>query len=350
MRSLLNKSLWAYMGCTVIVLLLTMPLFYLLTQHYYAEDLMDVINHVHNGMPLPQLDLEEDIMHGLMIQFVLISGVMSLSFLVIILFLTKRIWHPFDDTLKKIERFNLDKSEIPTFLPTDTKEFVRLNESIGKLMERNLKTYKEKKEFTENASHELQTPIAIFQSKLDLLLQEELNETQSQIISELYLVSSRMSRLNKNLLLLAKIENKQYKETELVDLTEYINNDLPLYRDLYPNHTIKLIDKRRDQLKILTNPTLLNSLITNLVINAIHHSPVNGNIEIELNNDMLSISNEAKEGALDDKILFHRYNTDKKNSNGLGLAIVKAICTYHGWQVSYLFHAEKHIFQVDFRK
>ena len=350
MRSLLNKSLWAYMGCTIVVLLLTMPLFYLLTQHYYAGDLIDVINHVHNKMPLPEVDLEEDIMHGLMIQFVLISGALSLSLLVIILFLNKRIWHPFDDTLKKIERFNLDKSEIPTFTSTNTTEFVRLNQSIEKLMERNLKTYKEKKEFTENASHELQTPIAIFQSKLDLLLQEELNERQSQIISELYSVSSRLSRLNKNLLLLAKIENKQYEEMELVNLSEYIEKDLPLYRDLYPEYSIRLTNKSSNQLNIRTNPTLLDSLITNLVINAIHHSPVEGNIEIELNNNTLSVSNEAKEGQLNENEIFHRFHTGKKNGNGLGLAIVKAICTYHGWQVNYLFHAGKHLFRVDFRK
>lgn len=352
MKSLLSKSLWVYIGFTIIVLLLSMPLFYWLTKYYYAEDLMDVIDRVRNGMPLPKVDLEEDIMHGLMIQFVLIFAALSISLFIMMMFLTKRIWHPFDDTLKKMERFNLEKSEMPSFISTDTKEFVRLNEAVTQLMQRDLQTYKNRKEFTENASHELQTPIAIFQSKLDLLLQEDLNEKAAKIVSELYSVSNRVSRLNKNMLLLAKIENQLYDKMEQINLTEYLGKNLSLFSDLYTEHPIKLMNQipENGSLKIEANQTLLDSLITNLIVNAIRHSKQDCSVNLILKSGSLIIENDSDKGELNEKELFNRFNSSNyKQGNGLGLAIVKAICDYHGWQINYVFDEGKHTFRIDFK-
>lgn len=351
MKSLLNKSLWGYIGFTIVVLLLSMPLFYWLTKYYYAEDLMDVIEHVRSGMPLPKLDLEEDIMHGLIIQYILIFAVLSISLFMMMVLLTKRIWHPFDDTLKKMERFNLEKSEMPSFIPTDTKEFIRLNQAVTQLMQRDLQTYKNRKEFTENASHELQTPIAIFQSKLDLLLQEDLDEKKAKIVSELYAVSNRLSRLNKNMLLLAKIENRLYDKMEQVNLPEYLGKNLSLFSDLYTEHPIRLITKtpKNEPMLIETNPALLDSLITNLIVNAIRHSPGGSSINVTLEYHSLEVANQSDKGALNEEELFNRFHSSTcKQGNGLGLAIVKAICDYHGWEINYAFDNGVHSFRVNF--
>ncbi len=352
MRSLLNKSLLQFIGCTVVLLLLTAPLFYWLTRQYYAEDLADVMEHIRLGIALPHLDLEEDIVEGMMIQFILIFSVLSLSLLVTMRFITKKLWKPFDDTLTKIEHFNLEQSEVPKFIPTDIKEFARLNMATEQLMNRDKESYKGQKEFTENASHELQTPIAVFQSKLDLLLQEELSEKQAEIVNELYAVSSRLSRLNKDLLLLAKIDNHQVGEQVRVNAIYAIGKNIALYKDLYHKHRIEVIGKNTNPLCLYVNVLLFDSLVNNLIVNAIRHSPDGSKIEIEIDDNEMTVSNPAIGNKLDEKHLFQRFHTanpnDVKRGNGLGLAIVKAICDYHGWKIQYLFENNRHLFRITF--
>ena len=349
MKSLQNKSLWQFIGCTIIILLLATPIFYLLTENFYAEDLIDVMRSIQKGRPLPALDMKGDIMVGMMIQFALIFLVLSLSFIITMRFVTKRTWKPFYDTLQKIKLFNLEQNNVPDFVLTDIKEFIQLEETISQLMHKDMESYKIQREFTENASHELQTPIAIFQSKLDLLLQENLTEEQVKIVSELYSVTNRLNKLNKNLLLLAKIENKQYSQMESVHIIPYIQKNLLLYKDLYSNH-IQLTNKNNDNPVINANVSLLDSLLNNLLINAIRHSRPDADIDVFINGNTLIISNESNGEKLDEKRLFQRFNNnlDKSRGNGLGLAIVKAICDYHNWKVTYSFNDNKHCFSVIF--
>lgn len=115
MKSLLNKSLSQFLFCTVIVFLLSVPVFYLLTKHYYAEDIVDIIEAVEQGNAIPPLDLEEDIMIGMTMQFVLIFAMLCFSLLITLRFITRRLWLPFNDTLRKTEQFNLAQGDIPQF-------------------------------------------------------------------------------------------------------------------------------------------------------------------------------------------------------------------------------------------
>ena len=228
-RNLLSKTLTKFLVCTAIVFTLTAPLFYLLTKHFYAEDMIDIVESIEKGSSIPPLDLEHDIMEGMMLQFLLIFLVISISWYITVRFFTRHLLHPFDDTLEKTEQFNLAQGDIPNFKETDIQEFSRLNLSLEKLMRKDKETFRIQKEFTENASHELQTPLAIIRSKLDLLMQEDLDEKQLKLISDLYQLSTRISHLNRNLLLLAKIENVQYSATEMVDITKLLTETLPLY-------------------------------------------------------------------------------------------------------------------------
>ena len=151
-------------------------MFFLLTKYFYAEDMIDIIEAVQLGTSIPHIDLERDIVVGMMLQFLLIFLVLSLALFIMMRFITHRLWLPFDDTLQKTEQFNLAQSAVPQFQKTEIKEFARLNNSLAKLMQKDKEIYRIQKEFTENASHELQTPISIIRSKLDLLMQEELDE------------------------------------------------------------------------------------------------------------------------------------------------------------------------------
>lgn len=350
MKSLLQKSLTRFTICTAIIFIFTTPLFYLLTKYYYAEDLREVIEAAKLGTPIPHTDFERDMFEGILLQFGIIMGVLLVSLSVMLKVISKQIWAPFDDTLRRIEHFSLEQESLPLFLRSNIKEFNRLNSVLTKLIEKNLRSYKMQKEFTENASHELQTPLAIFQTKLDLLLQQpDLSEQQADIVQSLYEVSGRLARLNKDLLLLAKIDNRQYTQMEIVDVVQLTENMLPLLNGFTQGTSINE-DIQVKSLTVEANKTLLESLINNLVVNAVRHNIANGEIFITIKPDKLIIANTSAEGILNKDLVFERFSrsSEKIKGNGLGLAIVKAICNFHGWNIEYQYNENRHKFIVSF--
>ncbi len=352
MKSLLNKNLIQFVSLMLVILVLATPLFYLLTKNYYAEDMMDAITRISKGEKLEPSDLEADIVDGMVIQFVLIFAVISLSMLLVMRFLTRRLWKPFDHTLQKIERFNLDSSDIPQFQNNGTLEFERLNRSVEQLMRKDKETYKSQKEFTENASHELQTPISVLQTKLDLLMQEELNQRQANLVSDMYNICNRLSRLNKNLLLLTKIENAQYSQVETIELVSFVNRRITIYSDLNAGGGKVMLDHASTTTSISANIPLFESMLDNLVVNAMRHKKDNADIIISVNDNTLSIINEGEEAiTLDKNKLFKRFSNigERNRGNGLGLSIVKAICDYHHWTIDYRFIDGRHEFIIKFK-
>lgn len=349
-RSLLNKTLMYFILYTVVILLLAAPLFYILTKNFYAEDMLDIIEEVRKGNPIPKLDLEEDIMKGVMIQFGLISVILGISFVLIMRFISDRLWRPFDDTLDKIEHFRLETGTVPEFRNTMIKEFDRLNIALVRLVDNNLRSYKTQKEFTENASHELQTPIAILQGKLEVLLQQpDLTETQATVIQEMFTTLKRMAQLNRSLLLLARIDNRQYNAEETVDVVSEVKGLLPSLRLLAGRITI-LTDFQVDRLPLHCNRILLESLINNLVVNAVRHNQAGGKVFLTLSDNFLDVCNTSDEPPLDTDMIFNRFYrpSPKTKGNGLGLAIVKAICNYHHWNITYDYKNHCHHFTVRF--
>ena len=297
-KSLMYKSLTQFIVCVAILLLLATPLFYWLTKSFYAEDIIDIIEAVQQGKPVPALDLEEDILHGIMIQFALIVTVLGVAIVLTMRFISGRLWQPFDKTLEAIEHFKLENGVCPQLAESDTKEFVRLNIALQRLMTDSLHSYRLQKEFTENASHELQTPLAVFQSKLDLLLQQpELTERQAAIIQDLYQMNSRLSRLNRNLLLLAKMENNQFSRTESVDVITVIK-DLQPYLESLSGGLILKQNFSTASLPIKANRSLLESMVNNLVVNAVRHNKTSGEITVFLSDNRLMVSNTSRQYAI----------------------------------------------------
>ena len=307
MKSLLNKTLTQFIVCTIIILLLATPLFYLLTKHYYAEDMIDIIEATQQNQPIPELDLEQDIMQGVMIQFALISGVLGIAIILMTRFVSKRLWKPFEDTLKQLEHFKLESETIPLLPASDIKEFNQLNQSLNRMMTNSLKSYKVQKEFTENASHELQTPLAAFQSKLDVLLQfPDLTEQQAEMMQGLYQISGRLSRLNRNLLLLAKIDNKQYNQMSVINVMTTLEELLPFLENMTEGITLRK-DFQIPELIVNGNKSLLESMINNLIVNAVRYNLPEGEITITIKENELTISNTSNEMPLDSKLIFNRF-------------------------------------------
>ena len=342
-KSLMYKSLTQFIVCVAILLLLATPLFYWLTKSFYAEDIIDIIEAVQQGKPVPALDLEEDILHGIMIQFALIVTVLGVAIVLTMRFISGRLWQPFDKTLEAIEHFKLENGVCPQLAESDTKEFVRLNIALQRLMTDSLHSYRLQKEFTENASHELQTPLAVFQ-------QPELTERQAAIIQDLYQMNSRLSRLNRNLLLLAKMENNQFSRTESVDVITVIK-DLQPYLESLSGGLILKQNFSTASLPIKANRSLLESMVNNLVVNAVRHNKTSGEITVFLSDNRLMVSNTSDDAALDADQIFNRFYrpSEKTTGNGLGLSIVKAVCDYHGWKILYAYADGKHQFVVIFR-
>lgn len=349
-KSLIRKTLTQFAFCVVVLLLLATPAFYWLTKSFYAEDMIDIIEAVNAGRSVPALDLEQDVLMGVMIQFVLIVIVFGAAMVLMMSVISRRLWTPFDRTLKLIEDFRLEKGSIPTLPDSDISEFARLNTALNSLMTNSLNSYRVQKEFTENASHELQTPLAVFQSKLDLLMQQpSITEQQAEIIQDLYQSTMRLSRIDRNLLLLAKMENKQFVRDEQVDIVAELRSLLPSLEALTADISLSL-HTDVDSLLINANRALLESMVNNLVVNAIRHNKTGGTVDIIIASRSLTVSNTSDEGPLDTKLIFKRFyhTTSQQQGNGLGLAIVKSVCQYHGWIISYEYHEHRHKFKVGF--
>lgn len=350
MTSLLRKSMTQFILCIAVLFALAAPAFYYLTKNYYAEDMEDLIEAVKSGESLPAFDLEEDIVTGIMLQYILITVLLSVGVVLTMRVVSKNLWRPFEATLRSIEPFKLEQAKLIELPKTDIKEFAELNESLQRLMKKNIDSYQAQKEFTENASHELQTPIAIFQAKLELLMQQpELTAEQAEIIQDLFHMISRLSRLNRNLLLLAKIDNEQFDTRECIRLDTFIDNLLPLLESISGHlHIIRQYSPQ--PLYVQANSALLESMMSNLIVNAVRHCNENGKITICIGAGTLYISNTSDEPKLSGQHIFDRFYrpTQKKGGNGLGLAIVKAICNYHGWSVEYQYHEGIHSFIIRF--
>lgn len=262
-----------------------------------------------------------------------------------------KIWQPFYDTLRKIQDFEIDKNRQPQFAPTDIKEFDSLNKSIEKLIEKNTAIYKSQREFVENAAHELQTPLALFQAKVDTLAQyENLSEEQSELIDSLNSDISRLNRLNKNLLLLSKIDNDSYLETSTVSFNRLIEKHIGFFREQGEPKNLSFELKLESPLSINTNAALAEVLINNLFMNAIRHNIQGGKIAISTTNTTVTFTNTGLNSALDSDKLFNRFAKENPSSqgNGLGLAIIKKIAELNHWLITYHFENKLHFFTITF--
>jgi signal transduction histidine kinase len=261
------------------------------------------------------------------------------------------MFRPFNLTLDKIKNFNI-KSMKPTSLgKSGIKEFDILNGFINQMTEKVSADYKNLKEFTENASHELQTPLAITKGKLELLLQQE-NLTQEQIdlIESSYASITHMSKLNKSLTLLSKIENEEFSNTESINISSELNKALDDFSDLIKLKNLDLESNIKEEVITKNDKTLIKVLINNLLQNAIRHNNEGGRIIIELSENQLIIKNTGAGLDIPGEQLFERFKKGihtEKNS-GLGLSIVHKICEISQYRISYDIEDEWHKIIITF--
>jgi signal transduction histidine kinase len=266
-------------------------------------------------------------------------------------FISNRLWRPFRRSLEKIRSAELPKMEAVHFENTSISEFNELNASLNAMAEKMHADYVNMKEFTENAAHEMQTPLAVVQSKMELLLQDgNLTDQQVESIMDASTALSRLSKLNQSLLLLAKIENNQYETNETVSLTDITRKYLKLFDELIKDKKLQVETQFDEDFLANLHPLLADSLVANLVGNSIKYNYEGGMIKIIISNRKYEISNTSDLPPIDETQLFKRFNKSKNtsdSSNGLGLAIVKKICDMNNLAITYQSDNRLHSFIIN---
>lgn len=347
MNRLLNKSLKKFILYAGLVLAISIPVYYWAMSRLWQYEMDE-----HNIVLTPEAGREDKL---LIIGAVTTLTVIFFALLLAVLIwvnrrISRKLWQPFYKSLENIKTFDLTKNEAPAFEPTDITEFDELNKSLDRLIAGNIATYTQQKEFAENASHELQTPLAIVQSKLELLLQNStLKNEQYVIIDEALKALSRVSRINKNLLLLTKIENSQYMDKEKIDLSELLEGNISHFSNFSQHKQIEITTDIHPGITVNGNKTLVEILVHNMITNAIRHSPQGGSLWIQLKKNRMDFTNTG-DAPLQKEQLFKRFTSASTQTpgTGLGLALVKQICNRYQWHVNYNFAGEHHIFSISF--
>ncbi len=287
------------------------------------------------------------------------TAILFTSLLVLLIFgffiitkkISKKLWQPFYAALDKMEQFEIDKSTSVKLIKSTTEEFNRLNNAIDSLIHKNSSIYQSQREFIENAAHELQTPIAIFKGKLENILQrKDLNSEQFKLIDELNNTTTRLVRLNKNLLVLSKIDSNAYNEIEKINVKDTIDNQLTFFREQALSKKITITSELSDGVVVYSNHILLEMLISNLFLNTINHNTQNGQIIVKLTNDKLTFINTGTQLPLQTEKMFERFSKSNPTSqgNGLGLSIIKKIVDTNHWTINYHFINRMHTFEIVF--
>ncbi|MGV8963607.1 MAG: sensor histidine kinase [Candidatus Saccharimonadaceae bacterium] len=267
--------------------------------------------------------------------------------------LRKNVWKPFYKTLDNLRIYRIDREESLNLHSSKIEEIDNLNRSLNDLTKHNKEIFITQKEFTENASHELQTPLATIQSSLDLLWQTSpLSEEQAKLLQNLTETNIRMSKLNKSLLLLTKIDNNQFTDKKEISLNKLTNKIINQNENNFTQKNIHIQKSISSTITVFADETLMETLIENLISNAFRHTPINGYVDLQMSEHTFKIGNTAKEGQpLDKERLFCRFQKQQfnaQNSVGVGLEICRRICIESEFDIYYEFSDKKNWFVVKF--
>jgi signal transduction histidine kinase len=291
----------------------------------------------------------------------LIKGVIALEALLFLAFvailgilnnqLSKSIWQPFYEMLEMIGAYKIDRGENLSFKKTSITEFNELSSAIEMMSEKISQEFSSQKEFTENASHEIQTPLAVVKSKLEVLLQTPgLNEEQMGLINAASMACNRLSKLNEALIILSKIENRQFHSVENICVNDLIESQLTSLAELIQMRKITVRRLYQDRLATKMNRYLADILIENLITNSIKHNLTPGFMSITVDSEKIRISNSGEPPKVHPDKLFDRFAKGNQNSKslGLGLPIIKAICDTYLLPVHYTYESRIHDISITF--
>jgi two-component system OmpR family sensor kinase len=292
---------------------------------------------------------KDELMEGLLSSFVLIIIFLLTAFFIINWLLSKKLWKPFYQTLDALNTYDIKKRQRLPFAPATIVEFDQLSTGLNKMTAKIHSDFMQLKEFTENASHEMQTPLAVAKANLSLLMQSSnLKEEEMDQLQVLENTIKKLASLHKTLMLLAKIENNQYAAHATLYLKETVLHNLEQYADFIEAKKLQLHLELDHELQTNMDPALADILISNLIQNAIRHNKNQGAIFVRSTHHTLSIMNTGEPLTIQKDELFLRFKKEdvSTNSLGLGLAIVKSIVSLYDFEITYSFTSGLHIFTL----
>ena len=299
-----------------------------------------------------QLETEDLLLVVLGVMLAVLAGLL-LSLVALNRWLARRLWAPFQRTLAALRAYGLQRRE-PLALPaTAIDEFTELNQALTQLSARLAADYQRLKDFTENAAHETQTPLAIMQAQLEQLAQDEsLQPKSAALVGELYGATRRLSRLHQALTLLSNIENEQFAQAGPVRLDQVVEDKVRQLHERAAARSLTFSVVVTGVPALTMHPGLADSLVSNLLQNAVKHGLPGGTIQVTLSPDALVVVNAGPVVTGDPARFFERFRKHNaaSDSPGLGLSIVQQICRYYGFALSYNFSPaeSRHTLRVDF--
>ncbi|HNW75091.1 MAG TPA: HAMP domain-containing sensor histidine kinase, partial [Bacteroidales bacterium] len=292
----------------------------------------------------------------LITEILVVLALVFLTLLVLLVlvnyFITRRVWVPFYRILNQINRYEIHDPIPLEFTPTEIHEFRLLSTTLETMSKKIRADYMNLREFNENASHELQTPLAIIKSNLEMLVQKEnLDEEQYRRISVIMEAITRVSRLNQGLLLISKIDNNQFMKAELVDFKILVEKALAHFEEMIEHRGIVVTRHPVSTCVFRMDPALAEILVNNLISNSIRHNLPGGEIRVSISENSLTIANTGEVLTADPSMLFERFRKSGKDpdSVGLGLSIVNKIANFYNLRVDYSHREGIHTLTVRFR-
>ncbi len=262
--------------------------------------------------------------------------------------LNKTVWADFEHNLHLIEAFDLNHKTGLSLLQSQTDEFERLNKAVSGLTEKLRTDYLALKEFTENAAHEIQTPLAIALLNLEEILQQDLSpDSLKKVVNSINAIK-RLSSLNQSLILLTKIENRQFGAEEKLNINDLLKYYLQEFEPMFDSKNIKTELTESGTLFLQINRQLAGIFLSNLLSNSVNHNVQNGKILVVVDGNSLKISNTGPDNDFSNENIFNRFVKGHPKSFGLGLAIVKKICDTHNLDIHYT-KSELHYFTLSLK-
>lgn len=293
---------------------------------------------------IDKLDLQRSILGWIV---ALYAGIL-LILLLLNVWIFRRNMKPLYVLLSWFNNYKIGSGYKPLSNKTKITEFKELYHAVTMSAQRNEKLYEQQKMFIGNASHEMQTPLAICLNRLEMLMEDEnLTEKQMEEIAKTHQTLENITRMNKSLLLLCKIENGQYADVKEVSVNSLVSQYIDTFNDVYSYKNITVKVTEMSSLSMQINELLAIILVSNLLKNAYLHNCENGKIDVVISEKDFTVSNTG-ESALDSSKIFTRFyqGSKKEGSTGLGLALIHTICRANNISISYEFRDKMHVFKV----
>ena len=294
---------------------------------------------------------EDDGLAGSLAALIFISALLMAAILVIInVFVYYRLFSPLYQLIRDIKKFSVHALQKINPPKTSTKEFMILSDEISKMSAQIISDYTSMKEFTENMTHEMQTPLAVISTKIERCIQDKnLTNEQAILLTDAAKAVNKLFNISKGLTLLCKLDNKQYTALTSIGITELVKKRINYFLDFLDNKQLTLTENYKEEVFISMDVSLSEIMIDNLLKNAVQHNIQNGKILVTFEQKRLTIANTGHiTEALNNRNFDRFYSQSQNTSLGLGLSIVKKIADYYGFKLSYQYENDLHCIVIDF--